>query len=162
MHLPPRVKAHQSCLPPLSASSSSPKDSDSRFALQVSSSSRIIHISPSRSLQPLQHIETTSSIMDKPENGNINVIESHSVENGGFELRNYSQLGGTENDERDMQMLGRTQQLNVRRSPPSFRVLVLLTIIAAQFSIHFNSRFCLHVDVHLGNCSHVCSSLLYA
>ncbi|KAF8855458.1 amino acid transporter [Acephala macrosclerotiorum] len=44
--------------------------------------------------------------------GHGNVVESPSTEEGGFELRNYSQLGGTETDERDMQMLGRTQQLN--------------------------------------------------
>ncbi|CZR57703.1 related to amino acid transporters [Phialocephala subalpina] len=44
--------------------------------------------------------------------GNSQVVESSSTEEGGFELRNYSQLGGTEADERDMQMLGRTQQLN--------------------------------------------------
>lgn len=31
----------------------------------------------------------------------------------GFEMRNYSQLGGTEADEQEMRMLGRTQQLNV-------------------------------------------------
>ena len=30
------------------------------------------------------------------------------------EMRNISQLGGTNNDEHDMRMLGRTQVLNVR------------------------------------------------
>lgn len=62
--------------------------------------------------------------MDKPENGKLHVVESPSTENGGFELRNYSQLGGTENDERDMQMLGRTQQLNVCKPMHSFGFVV--------------------------------------
>lgn len=100
--------------------------------------------------------------MDKSENGNIDVHEGSLMENGGFELRDYSQLGGTENDERDMQMLGRTQQLNVRRSPDSFRIFVSLTIITAQFQVHLNSRLCLHLDEHLGNCFDVRFSLLYA
>lgn len=34
-------------------------------------------------------------------------------EENGFELRSLNQLGGTEADEHDMRMLGRTQQLNV-------------------------------------------------
>lgn len=32
---------------------------------------------------------------------------------GGFEMRSWSQLGGTDADEHDMRALGRTQQLNV-------------------------------------------------
>lgn len=45
----------------------------------------------------------------------VNVLEtSHSdPTEDGIEMRNYSQLGGTEADEREMRMLGRTQQLNV-------------------------------------------------
>jgi choline transport protein len=35
-------------------------------------------------------------------------------EDDGFELRSHLKLGGTETDEHDMRMLGRTQQLNVR------------------------------------------------
>jgi hypothetical protein len=31
----------------------------------------------------------------------------------GFEMRSYSQMGGTVTDENDMQILGRIQQLNV-------------------------------------------------
>lgn len=31
----------------------------------------------------------------------------------GFQIRNYSKLGGTEVDDQEMRMLGRTQQLNV-------------------------------------------------
>jgi hypothetical protein len=43
------------------------------------------------------------------------MAESSSVEaNDNFEMRNISQLGGTNNDEHDMRMLGRTQVLNVR------------------------------------------------
>jgi hypothetical protein len=42
------------------------------------------------------------------------VAESSSVEaNDNFEMRNISQLGGTNNDENDMRQLGRTQVLNV-------------------------------------------------
>lgn len=37
-----------------------------------------------------------------------------SREENGYELRSLSQLGGTDADEHDMQMLGRIQQLNVR------------------------------------------------
>jgi len=44
--------------------------------------------------------------------GDIHAVATHS-ENGGFELQSYSKLGGTDADERDMQILGRTQQLNV-------------------------------------------------
>jgi hypothetical protein len=45
-----------------------------------------------------------------------NVVErsNSSREEDGYELPNWSQLGGTDADEHDMQMLGRTQQLNVR------------------------------------------------
>jgi hypothetical protein len=44
------------------------------------------------------------------------IAESSSVEaNDNFEMRNISQLGGTNNDEHDMRMLGRNQVLNVRR-----------------------------------------------
>jgi len=39
-----------------------------------------------------------------------------SREEAGFEMHSWSQLGGTEADEHDMQVLGRTQQLNVRIS----------------------------------------------
>jgi len=35
-----------------------------------------------------------------------------------FEMQPLSQLGGTQNDERDMAMLGRVQVLNVSRPPP--------------------------------------------
>ena len=43
------------------------------------------------------------------------VEESNSErEDDGYELRSWSQLGGTDADENDMRMLGRTQQLNVR------------------------------------------------
>jgi hypothetical protein len=43
------------------------------------------------------------------------MAESSSVEaNDNFEMQNISQLGGTNNDEHDMRMLGRTQVLNVR------------------------------------------------
>jgi hypothetical protein len=43
------------------------------------------------------------------------MAESSSFEaNDNFEMRNISQLGGTNNDEHDMRMLGRTQVLNVR------------------------------------------------
>jgi len=43
------------------------------------------------------------------------IAESSSVDaNDNFEMRNISQLGGTNNDEHDMRMLGRTQVLNVR------------------------------------------------
>jgi choline transport protein len=46
-----------------------------------------------------------------------NIAESSSVEaNDNFELQNISKLGGTNNDEHDMAMLGRTQVLNVRDS----------------------------------------------
>jgi len=44
-----------------------------------------------------------------------NIAESSSVDaNDNFEMGHISQLGGTNNDEHDMQMLGRTQVLNVR------------------------------------------------
>jgi hypothetical protein len=43
------------------------------------------------------------------------VAESSSVDaNDNFEMRNISKLGGTNNDESDMRMLGRTQVLNAR------------------------------------------------
>jgi choline transport protein len=44
------------------------------------------------------------------------VLEESSLEReeNGFEMCNLTQLGGTEADEHDMRMLGRTQQLNVR------------------------------------------------
>lgn len=47
------------------------------------------------------------------------VVESGSHSDpadNGFEMQNYSQLGGTHADEQEMRMLGRTQQLNVRIS----------------------------------------------
>jgi hypothetical protein len=45
------------------------------------------------------------------------IAESSSVEaNDNIEMQNFSQLGGTSNDEHDMRLLGRTQVLNVRRS----------------------------------------------
>jgi len=42
-------------------------------------------------------------------------VEASSEEQGdeGHEMQNISRRGGTANDERDMQQLGRTQQLNV-------------------------------------------------
>jgi choline transport protein len=49
--------------------------------------------------------------------------ESSSVEaNDNFEMQNMSQLGGTNNDEHDMRMLGRTQVLNVRE-PTKMKVM---------------------------------------
>jgi choline transport protein len=43
------------------------------------------------------------------------IAESSSVDaNDTFEMGNVSHLGGTNNDEHDMRMLGRTQVLNVR------------------------------------------------
>jgi hypothetical protein len=58
----------------------------------------------------------------------IHAIATPNSENGGFELQSYSKLGGTDADERDMQMLGRTQQLNVcdaqkKKSSPFERTL---------------------------------------
>ncbi len=48
------------------------------------------------------------------------IAESSSVEaNDNIEMQNFSQLGGTSNDEHDMRLLGRTQVLNVRRSENS-------------------------------------------
>jgi hypothetical protein len=48
------------------------------------------------------------------------MAESSSVEaNDNIEMQNFSQLGGTSNDEHDMRLLGRTQVLNVRRSENS-------------------------------------------
>ena len=48
-----------------------------------------------------------------------NIVESSSVEgNDNIEMQNISRLGGTNNDEHDMAMLGRTQVLNVRESIP--------------------------------------------
>jgi choline transport protein len=45
------------------------------------------------------------------------IAESSSLEaNENIEMQNISQLGGTNNDEHDMRMLGRTQVLNVRSS----------------------------------------------
>lgn len=38
-------------------------------------------------------------------------------EDEGFEMRSYAQLGGTEADDNEMRMMGRTQQLNVRIHP---------------------------------------------
>jgi hypothetical protein len=120
--------------------------------LRFSLSSSNLHFSTNFTFFPptFQLYRETSFIMDKAEIGNIDVAESPSIESG-FELRNYSQLGGTENDERDMQMLGRTQQLNVRRLTPTFRMFVSLTTITAQFQIHLNSRLCMHLDEHLGD-----------
>jgi hypothetical protein len=43
---------------------------------------------------------------------------SSDPENGAFEMQTRSKLGGTEADEQDMRMLGRTQQLNVRNPLP--------------------------------------------
>jgi hypothetical protein len=48
------------------------------------------------------------------ENGFAVERSNSSREEDGYELRSWSQLGGTDADEHDMQMLGRTQQLNVR------------------------------------------------
>ncbi len=42
------------------------------------------------------------------------VTSNYNREDAGFELRSRSQLRGTDADEHEMQMLGRTQQLNVR------------------------------------------------
>lgn len=50
----------------------------------------------------------------KAANANADTVESPVSEHGGYEMQSYSKLGGTEADEHDMQMLGRTQQLNVR------------------------------------------------
>jgi hypothetical protein len=48
------------------------------------------------------------------------IAESSSVEaSDNIEMQNFSQLGGTSNDEHDMRLLGRTQVLNVRRSENS-------------------------------------------
>jgi hypothetical protein len=57
--------------------------------------------------------------MDDVKAGHTQSVEVPSSREGEIELRSYSKLGGTEADERDMQMLGRTQQLNVYRSLPT-------------------------------------------
>jgi hypothetical protein len=46
----------------------------------------------------------------------LQIIEGGSAHENdhGFELQNLSKLGGTEADDHDMRMLGRTQVLNVR------------------------------------------------
>lgn len=98
---------------PLSASLS--KESDLRFHLDPNFDFNKILTPKSLFSRQVLTCFARSLSMDKPELGN-DVVESPSMD-GQFEMRNYSQLGGTENDERDMQMLGRTQQLNVRPSP---------------------------------------------
>jgi hypothetical protein len=48
-----------------------------------------------------------------------NVAESTSTDRrleNGVELKRWSGLGGTDHDENEMRMLGRTQQLNVSRA----------------------------------------------
>lgn len=52
--------------------------------------------------------------MDNIKSADAHAAESPVSEHGGYEMQSYSKLGGTEADEHDMQMLGRTQQLNVR------------------------------------------------
>jgi hypothetical protein len=85
------------------------------FFLEIELNTIANHTSPAPPHSNIPESLIIIPIMDiKP--GNSQVVESSSTEEGGFELRNYSQLGGTEADERDMQMLGRTQQLNVCRS----------------------------------------------
>ena len=83
-------------------------------------------------------------------------------EEAGFELSNLSQLGGTEADELDMRMLGRTQQLNVRihttlqRSPLS-EISLQLTSLLAEFSFYLDPGLCLHTDEYVGDCTDVCA-----
>jgi hypothetical protein len=80
------------------------------LALQLHRNSHSLNPSARFFAKPVSFIPLT---MDT-ENHKI-VAESSSVEgNDQFEMGHISQLGGTNNDEHDMRMLGRTQVLNVR------------------------------------------------
>ena len=77
----------------------------------------------------------------------------------GIEMRNFSQLGGTDADEHEMRMLGRIQQLNVSGSASS-QVLSsasvpLTTIPPEKLPLHLDIGLRLHPHEHLGNCPHV-------
>ncbi len=83
------------------------------------------------------------------------VESSHSepIEDG-LEMRNFSQLGGTEADEQEMRMLGRTQQLNVctdfqqRHARRGF----IIDKMIAKLPVHLNPRICLHINEYVGDC----------
>ena len=81
-----------------------------------------------------------------------NIVESSSVEaTDNLEMQNISKLGGTNNDEHDMAMLGRTQVLNVRDRRIQKCCQHITYTGTAQFSLHLDSGICLYPDEHLGN-----------
>ena len=67
-----------------------------------------------------------------------------------YEMKERSDMAGTNKDELDMQRLGRTQQLNVRivlkQSP---KTMMLMPV--AQLPLHLDSWVLLHGNEYLGN-----------
>lgn len=76
----------------------------------------------------------------------------------GVELHSLSHEDRNSQDEHDMAVLGRAQELNVSKNDPSLgRGTKLNLFTTAQLSFHFNVGVCVHVDEHVGNISDVSS-----
>jgi len=87
-----------------------------------------------------------------------------STDSDGFEMRSLSKLGGTEADEQEMRMLGRTQVLNVRTSRSRVLLFSLFStddLLTEKLPLHLDPGFCLYTDEHLGNRPHVGSPNSY-
>lgn len=70
----------------------------------------------------------------------------------GVELRSLSREDKNSQDERDMAVLGRAQELNVSRNHPYLDLGTKLnSITTAQLSFYFDAGICVHVDEHVGN-----------
>jgi len=81
-----------------------------------------------------------------------NIVESSSVEaTDNLEMQNISKLGGTNNDEHDMAMLGRTQVLNVRDRRIQKCCQHITYTGTAQLPLHLDFGICLYPDEHLGD-----------
>lgn len=70
----------------------------------------------------------------------------------GVELHSLSREERSSQDEHDMAVLGRAQELNVSTSKPSLDHVPKLSLSpTAQFPFHFNAGVRVHVDEHVGN-----------
>jgi len=60
-------------------------------------------------------LQVPVSTMASPQSTKSGVVTEMNTQYEGYEMASRSKYSGTENDVRDMRMLGRTQQLNVGR-----------------------------------------------
>ena len=84
----------------------------------------------------------------------MNVKEAHQAEaynEDEHQSDSKQSIRGTHADEHDMQMLGKTQQLNVSILTNHLLRLQRMLIHAAKFQVHLHSRIFVYCNEHMGD-----------